>query len=175
MKKFIYFLFVLAVVAAPQFTQAQDDKAPKRPENIGVSDFDTFKNSSFDIYDESGKLKTEATRLDTDVKSYSAGLAAVSVDKLKADLKAIKTVGRSSKELTEKIGSLDEQGKQLLSNAKNVTPKMKSPQATSNTNKSIKGLDASKKNLEAVGTLVSTNTKLLTDELKKRGETVEED
>lgn len=175
MKKFIYFLFVLAVIAAPQFTQAQDDKTPKRPENIGVSDFDVFKNSSFDILDESTKLKTEATRLDTDVKSYSAGLSAVSVDKLKADFKAVRTVGKSSKELTDRIGSLDEEGKQLLTNAKNVNPRTKSPAATKNTNSSIKGLDASKKNLETVSTLVSTNTKLLGDELKKRGETVDLD
>jgi hypothetical protein len=175
MKKIIYFLFVLAVVAAPQFTQAQDDKTPKRPENIDVSDFDTFKNSAFDILDESAKLKTDATKVDTDVKAYASSLSNASLDKLKNDYAAIRGIAKSSKELTAKIGDLDTQGKSLLSSAKNVSPRTKSPAATKNTNSSIKGLDASKKNLEVVGNLVTTNSKLLADELKKRGETVEED
>jgi hypothetical protein len=175
MKKFIYFLFVLAVVAAPQFTQAQDDKTPKRPENIDVSDFDSFKNSSFDILDESAKLKTDANKVDTDVKAYATSLSNASLDKLKNDYAALRGISKSSKELTAKIGELDTQGKSLLSSAKNVNPRTKSPAATKLTNNSIKGLDASKKNLEVVGSLVSTNSKLLADELKKRGETVEED
>lgn len=175
MKKFIYFLFVLAVVAIPQFTQAQDDQAPKRPENIGVSDFDTFKNSSFDILGESAKLKTDATKVDTDIKAYAATLSNASLDKLKNDYAAVRGIAKSSKELTAKIGDLDTQGKSLLSSAKTVSPRTKSPAATSLTNKSIKGLNASKTNLEAVTTLVTANSKLLADELKKRGETVEED
>lgn len=173
MKKILLAVLMLTLTL-PGLTQTQD-APPKRPENMGVSDFDTFKNNSFDILDESTKLKTEATRIDTDVKSYSAGLASVSVDKLKADLKAIRQVGQSSKELSTRIGSLDEQGKELLASAKSVKPMTKSPAATNNTNKSIKGLDVSRKNLDQVTELVSTNTKLLTDELKKRGETVEED
>ncbi len=175
MKKIIYFLFVLAVVAAPQFTQAQDDKTPKRPGNIDVSDFDTFKNSSFDILDESAKLKTDATKVDTDVKAYASSLSNASLDKLKNDYAALRGISKSSKALTAKIGDLDNQGKSLLTSAKNVSPRTKSPAATKNTNASIKGLDASKANLETVTTLVTTNSKILADELKKRGETVEED
>lgn len=175
MKKFIYFLFVLAVVAAPQFIQAQDDKAPKRPENIDVSDFDAFKNNSFDILDESVKLKTDATKVDTDIKAYAATISNANLEKLKEDYASLRRIGKSSKELSAKIGELDTQGKALLSSAKSVSPRTKSPLATKNTNSSIKGLDASKKNLEVVGGLVSANSKLLADELKRRGETVEED
>lgn len=175
MKKLTYFLFVLAFAAAPLFTQAQDDKQPKRPENIGVSDFDTFKNSSFDILDESAQLKTDAAKVEADIKAYSATLSNATLEKLKDDYKALRGISKSSKELTDKIGSLDTDGKNLLSSAKNVTPRTKSPVATSNTNKSIKGLDAAKKNLESVSSIVTTNSKLLSDELKKRGETVEED
>lgn len=175
MKKFIYFLFVLAVAAAPQFAQAQDNQAPKRPGNIDVSDFDTFKNSSFDILDESARLKTDATRIDTDVKAYAATLSNANLEKLKADYTSIRRIAKSSKELTAKIGDLDTQGKSLLTSAKNVSPRTKSPAATRNTNASLKGLDASKDNLEVVGNLVTTNSKLLADELKKRGQTVEEE
>lgn len=175
MKKIIYFLFVLAVVAAPQFTQAQDDKTPKRPENIDVSDFDSFKNSSFDILDESAKLKTDATKVDTDIKAYAATISNANLEKLKGDYASLRQISKSSKELSTKIGDLDTKGKALLSSAKTVSPRTKSPAATKQANTSIKGLDASKKNLEAVTTLVTADSKLLADELKKRGQTVEED
>lgn len=174
MKKLIYFLFVLAV-ALPGLTYAQDAEKAKRPDNIGISDFDVFKNSSFDIQDESAKLKADATKLDTDIKAYSATIAGATLEKLKADYSAVKGIAKSSQDITAKIGDLDTQGKNLLASAKSVNPRTKSPVATSNTNKSVKSLDGSKKNLEAVATLVSTNTKLLADELKKRGETVDEE
>lgn len=175
MKKLIYLLFVLAVVAAPQFTQAQDDKQPKRPENIGVSDFDTFKNSSFDIFDESSQLKVDAAKVETSVKTYAATPSSATLEKLKEDYKALRGVAKSSKELTERIGSLDDEGKNLLTSAKNVSPRTKSPVATKNTNTSIKGLNAAKENLSQVSTIVTTNTKVVADELKKRGVEIEED
>jgi hypothetical protein len=174
MKKYFHLLTLLTVLALPGLLFAQDE-APKRPENMGVSDFDVFKNNSFDILDESAKLKADAARLDTDVKSYSAGLAAVSVEKLKADYKAFRGIGKSSKELSTRITDLNGQSKALLDQAKSLKPMTKSPQATGNTNKSVKGLDASKKNLESVAGLVDGNVKLLADELKKRGESIDED
>lgn len=172
MKKYFYLL--VALVALFPVTVSAQEEAPKRPENIGVSDFDSFKNNSFDILDESASLKKDATRIDGEVKNYAATMSSVTLDKLKTDYKALKGIAESSKALTTKIGDLDNQGKDMLANAKNVTPKLKSPQATKNTNSSIKGLDASKKNLDAVSTLVQNNTKLLAEELKKRGEVVEE-
>lgn len=175
MKKLIYLLFVLAVIAAPQFTQAQDDKEPKRPENIGVSDFDTFKNSSFDILDESTQLKTDAAKVEASVKTYAATPSSATLEKLKEDYQALRGISKSSKALTDKIGGLDTEGKSLLTSAKNVSPRTKSPLATKNTNTSIKGLNAAKENLSQVSTIVTTNTKVVADELKKRGVEIEED
>ena len=175
MKKYFYPMFILVVAALPGLLNAQDDANAKRPENIGVSDFDSFKNNSFDIMDESTKLKTDATRIDSEVKNYAATISTVTLDKLKTDYNALRGIGKSSKALSAKIGDLDSQGKNLLASAKNVSPRTKSPAATNNTNKSIKGLETSRKNLDAVTTLVQENTKLLSEELKKRGEVVEED
>jgi hypothetical protein len=174
MKKYVYLIIVLFAFVASVQAQ-EEDKTPKRPENMGVSDFDTFKNNSFDILDESAKLKTDATKVDTDVKSYAGGLAGASLDKLKSDYKALRGISKSSNELSTRITQLNDQSKVMLESAKNVKPMTKSPQATGNTNKSVKGLNASKKNLDSVAALVTDNTKLLADELKKRGEEIEED
>jgi hypothetical protein len=170
MKKYACFV-LLFVVLVYQSVSAQDD-TPKRPENIGVSDFDTFKNNSFDIMDESAKLKKDATRIDSEMKG--GVLAGVSVEKLKQDYKALKGISTSSQALSDKITQLNDQGKQMLENAKNVNPKFKAPAATSSTNKSIKGLDTARKNLDATSDLVKNNISLLANELKSRGETIDE-
>jgi Skp family chaperone for outer membrane proteins len=167
MKKFTLFLLTLFATAA----FAQDPV--KRPENVGIGDFDTFKNTSFDSQDESIDLNKNANKLDQEIKGYAGVLSTISVPKLKADLAALREIHQSQKALRQKLGSLDEQGKTLVSKAKEVTPKLKVPQATGNTNKSIKALEATRKNLDGVTGLITSNSKLLIDELKKRGETVE--
>jgi hypothetical protein len=170
MKKFLYTLLILCAIT--ELSVAQD--APKRPENIGVSDFDGFKNNSFDILDESTKLKQDATQIDKEIKGGAAGvLSSLSVEKLRQDYKALTGISKSSQALVEKMGDLDNQGKQLLTNAKNVNPRTKSPVATSNTNKSIKGLEMARKNLDATSALVEENSKLILEELNNRGESVD--
>ncbi|MDL5049261.1 hypothetical protein QQ054_24920 [Oscillatoria amoena NRMC-F 0135] len=162
---------LISVFAFVTIVSAQGDAPPKRPENIGVSDFDGFKNNSFDILDESTSLKNDATRIDNEIKG--GVLSSLTVDKIRQDIKALRGIGESSQALVAKIGDLDEQGKTLLSNAKNVSPKTKAPAATNSTNKSIKGLEVARKNLDVTATLVKTNTDLLVNELKSRGESVD--
>ncbi len=169
MKKHIgLFLGVFALVCT---AAAQGDAPPKRPDNIGVSDFDGFKNNSFDILDESTRLKNDATRIDNEIKG--GVLSSMTVDKIRQDVRALRGISESSQALTQKIGELDEQGKTLLSNAKNVNPKTKAPAASNNTNKSVKGLEVARKNLDVTATLVQSNTELLVNELKARGEKVD--
>jgi hypothetical protein len=169
MKKYVS-LFI-CVCALNSGVIAQNDAPPKRPDNIGVSDFDGFKNNSFDILDESTQLKADVTRIDNEIKG--GVLSSLTVDKIRQDIKALRGIGASSQALTQKIGDLDEQGKTLLSNAKNVNPKTKAPAASNNTNKSIKGLEVARKNLDVTTSLVKANTDLLVNELKARGESVD--
>lgn len=169
MKKMIG-LFV-CIFAVSGIGQAQSEAPPKRPDNIGVSDFDGFKNNAFDILDESVSLKNDATRIDNEIKG--GVLASLTVDKIRQDIKALRGISESSQALTQKIGNLDEQGKTLLSNAKNVNPRTKAPAASNNTNKSIKGLEAARKNLDVTASLVKANTDLLVNELKSRGVSVD--
>jgi hypothetical protein len=168
--KNIFGLFV-CLFAVSGLATAQNEAPPKRPDNIGVSDFDGFKNNSFDILDESTRLKNDATRIDNEIKG--GVLASMTVDKIRQDIKALRGISESSQALTQKLGDLDEQGKTLLSNAKNVNPRTKAPAATNNTNKSIKGLEVARKNLDATASLVKANTDLLVNELKSRGESVD--
>jgi hypothetical protein len=162
------FVCIFALVAT---VKAQTEAPPKRPDNIGISDFDGFKNNAFDILDESTRLRNDATRIDNEIKG--GVLASMTVDKIRQDIKALRGISESSQALTQKIGDLDEQGKSLMANAKNVNPKTKAPAASNNTNKSIKGLEAARKNLDATVSLVKTNTDLLVNELKSRGESVD--
>lgn len=169
MKK-IFGLFI-CLFAVSGIAAAQSEAPPKRPDNIGVSDFDGFKNNAFDILDESTRLKNDAARIDNEIKG--GVLASMTVDKIRQDIKALRGISEASQALTQKIGDLDEQGKALLSNAKNVNPRTKAPAATNNTNKSIKGLEVARKNLDATASLVKANTDLLVNELKSRGESID--
>lgn len=169
MKKILSPFFFLLIC---QILTAQD-QPPRRPDNIGVSDFDSFKNNAFDIVDESNRLKNDALRIDNEIKNAGSVLTSFSVDKIRQDIRALRGIKQSSEALVEKIGSLDEEGKALLSNARNVNPRTKAPAATSNTNRSIQGLDYARKNLKTVADLVESNTKKLADELKARGEDIE--
>lgn len=169
MKKILFAFLVLNVV---QLATAQE-QPPRRPDNIGVSDFDSFKNNAFDIVDESTRLKNDATRIDNEIKNAGSVLTSFSVDKIRQDIRALRGIKQSSEVLADRIGKLDEEGKTLLNNAKNVNPRTKAPAATNNTNRSIQGLDFARKNLKVVADLVESNTKKLTDELKSRGEDIE--
>ncbi|GIV37840.1 MAG: hypothetical protein KatS3mg032_2219 [Cyclobacteriaceae bacterium] len=165
---------ILICAAGWLLSAAAQDQPPRRPDNIGISDFDSFKNNAFDILDESVKLKTDATRIDNDIKNAGSILTNFSVDKIRQDIRALRGIRQSSEALKEKVAGLDEEGKTLLSNAKNVNPRIKAPAATSNTNRSLQGLDYARKNLQAVADLVQNNTKILVDELKARGEDIEQ-
>ncbi|SMD32373.1 hypothetical protein SAMN04488029_0718 [Reichenbachiella faecimaris] len=163
-------LFALLTVILCFSLSAQDLAEPK---DIGVSEYDNFKKSSFDIMKESATLKESATTVDNEVKTYSGAMNTIGIDKLKQNYKALKegteAVGTLSKELAE----LNGKSQDVLSNAKGIKPKMKSVGAVKNTNKSIQALDASKADLSATKELLSNNLKLIGDELKSRGEIIE--
>lgn len=162
---------LILVFLCPVFVMAQDDI--KRPKNVGISDFDNFKNSSFDVREESGSLNEDVTKLDGEIKNYSGVMNTIGVAKLKEDLAALKGSKDAVAKLNDKIGDLDNEGKTLVQNAKQVKPKLKSVSATKNTNKSIKGLGLAKNDLTSVSSLLETDIKLLSDELKTRGEIIE--
>lgn len=173
MKKSILFVMFTCIFFLPGIMLAQDKEDVERPKDIGVSDFDNFKNTSFDIKDESATLKESVTHIDKEIKNYSGIINTIGVQKLKDDVKALYESQDAVKKLNEKIGKLDDQSKALLENAKNVSPKTKSLSATKNTDKSTKGLAIAKDDLKAVTNLLETDIKLINDELKARGEPIE--
>src|SRR5690349_3074984 len=134
-----FFFLSIAVIAQDADKDKDKEKGPpKRPENIGVGDFDSFKNSAFDSQDQSLKLKENTEKIDKEIKGYSGVLSTISGPKLRDDFNALMAINKSQKELRQQLGALDEKGKAMVSSAKDVTPKLKAPAATNNTNKSIK-------------------------------------
>src|SRR6185436_11980961 len=118
------FLILFFAVAA----SAQE----KRPSNIGVGDYDDFKNNSFDINEQSHKASQDLATLDKEIKGYAGVVSTLDVQKLKKDYSAIVGLNKFSKEIAGKITQLDDQGKRLVDGAKDVTPKLKSMSAASN-------------------------------------------
>jgi hypothetical protein len=150
---------------------AQDEEPLKRPSDIKVADYDEFKNTSFDTYDESVQLAKNVAIIDNDVKNYAGVMKSVLTPKLQKDLKALIEIKNSSEALRTKISSLDEKGKDLAANSKKAG--IKAPAAGKNTNSSVAALNKSRSHLDNIGDLLNADMKLLKDELKTRGEPVE--
>lgn len=149
------------------------DKTLSRPADIGESEFDSFKNSAFSVYEESTKLKRDLTHIDTEIKEYSGVMSTVSTEKIKGHYRALTGISKEVESVNANIAELDNKGKDMVTNASKVTPKMKSVKASSNTKKSMEGLDVSKNNLKSITDMLTADTKLLADELKSRGEPIE--
>lgn len=151
------------------FAFAQDEV--NRPSDIKVGEYDNFKNTSFDTFNESMKLKDNLNTIDKEVKSYAGVWKSILTPKLIENVKALVAIKDSGESLKSKIEGLEPQAKDLLNNAKKAG--FKAPAATKNTNSSVSALSKSKDNLSYILDLANTDTKLIKDELKARGEPIE--
>jgi methyl-accepting chemotaxis protein len=170
--KRIYFILMLFSLFLIEPTLAQD-KSVSRPTDIGESEFDNFKNSAFNVMEESTKLKRDLTHVDDEIKSYGGVLSEVATDKLKGHYQALTGIRKETEAVNANISQLDDKGKEMVASASKVTPKMKSIKATANTKKSVEGLDVAKGNMKAIADMLQEDTKLLATELKSRGEPIE--
>jgi len=139
----------------------------ERPKNIGNSDFDGFKNSSFDIYYNAHKLDKNLKTIEGNLVKYAEDKDNIDFESLRKDIKALKNTKESVKELSADLKSLDDKSKSMVKNAKNVKPRTKTPKAVKNTDKSVKVLNDAKTTLKTVSdnqvTLIKTATELLGD------------
>lgn len=171
MKKLFFTILAFSLlIAAPLMAQ---DKTVSRPADIGESEFDEFKNSSFNVMEESTKLKENLTHVDKEIKEYSGVMSTVSTDKIKGHYKALTGIRSEAQAVNTNIAQLDDKGKDMVSNASKVTPKMKSIKATANTKKSVEGLEVAKSNMKSITEMLQEDTQLLATELKSRGEPIE--
>ena len=181
MKKSFTLYILLGVFLSLGVLQAQDDEDKKkkkekeveRPKDSGVADYDNFKNNSFDVLDESKSLLENVTHIDNEIKGYSGVMNTIGKEKLMKNLSAIKDSKSTVETLLKKIGELSKTGQELLTNVKSVSPKTKSLSASKNTKTSNSGLDTSKGHLKDIIHLLVADLKLITDELKSRGEVIE--
>ncbi|MEN8121470.1 MAG: hypothetical protein ABFS35_14050 [Bacteroidota bacterium] len=122
----------------------------KRPANIGNSDFDSFKNSSFDIYFNAHKMDQNLKKIEENLAKYAEDKENIDMNSLTEDIKALKKTKESTKELTTDLKALDDKSQSMVKNAKNIKPKTKAPKAVKNTNKSVDALKDAKKTLKEV-------------------------
>ena len=171
MKRFILLLTTMTLLVVSSVSA--QDKTVQRPSDIGESEFDNFKNNSFNVLEESTKLKRDLTHVDDEIKSYGGVLSEVATDKLKGHYQALTGIKKETESVKSNLAELDDKGKDMVANASKVTPKMKSIKATANTKKSVEGLDVAKGNLKAITDMLAEDTKLIAEELKSRGEPIE--
>jgi seryl-tRNA synthetase len=171
MKAFVKKMSLIIVLLMPQLISAQNENKPlEKPKDIGISEFDVFKNNSFSIYSETKRIEAEVKLLDKDIKSYAADFKNVELEKLKKDYKALKSLQKQLPALEDDIKKISPQSEALLAKTKDISPKQKSIGAIGNTNKSVKALDQAKQNLKDISDILKSDTELLHQALKDRGE-----
>ena len=126
MKKLIL-LIAVAMFSAPLLLSAQDEELEK-PKDVGVAEFDEFKNTSFSIYKNSLKFKTMAENGDKFTKDD------------------VNDVTKLQDDLTK----LQEKTEAMLKNAGNVKPMTKAPKVTKIVKASAKALKVSAENLKYI-------------------------
>ena len=83
-------LLIFGIIITPIILMGQDEI--KRPKNIGVSDFDSFKNTSFDIREESATLSENVGVIDNEIKNYAGIINTIGVEKLKTNTRTKATI-----------------------------------------------------------------------------------
>ena len=153
--KTVYMLIVLAGLFFATMNQAfaqRDDKYGDldRPDNIGNSDFDNFKNSSFDVYFNVGKLDENLKKVETNLVEYQKDKSNINVSSVRSDIKSLNEIGEALVKLQTETTSLKDKSEEMVKGAKNFTPKLKAPKAISNTNKSVTALDQTNDRLKVL-------------------------
>jgi prefoldin subunit 5 len=123
----------------------------KRPANMGDSEYDSFKNSSFDVYFNTCKLDANLKKIEGNLVGYQQDKDNIDFKSLRSDIKALREINEAIPDLKNELKGLKGKSENLAKNAKNVKPKMKAPKAVKNTKKSIEALDKAK---EKMGSLV---------------------
>ncbi len=143
------FLMINSISLSAQTLDSYGDM--KRPANVGNSDFDSFKNSSFDVYFNSHKLDKNLKVVEGNLAKYAEDKDNIDFKSLKEDIKALKKTKDSAKELSADLKTLDDKSSTMVKNAKDFKPRTKAPKAIKNTDKSVKALNDAKKTLKIVG------------------------
>jgi hypothetical protein len=132
---------------------AQDEKYGdlKRPDNVGDASFDNFKNSSFDIYYNVGKLDENLKKVETNLIAYKKDPKNVDFNSLKTDIKSLNEINEALPKLQTEVTALKDKSETMVKDAKNFSPKMKAPKAIKNTDQSVKALDQANDRLKILG------------------------
>jgi len=169
MKSLTCFLFLLlfsAFYISGQTTKEEAQKL-KRPGDCGVSQYDDFKNSSFNLLSELLKTDTNYEQIKGDISGYVEGEKEVTVDGVKGDITRLKKLKGSLESMDERVATLATDGNDLLQNATKVKPVTKVKAATDNTKDSMQAVDLSKKMIDEMSGQVEEDIKSLTDLIPK--------
>jgi hypothetical protein len=149
------YLILLSMMCLLYFGQAfaqTDDKYGdlKRPDNIGDSDFDNFKNSAFDIYFNVGKLDENLKKVESNLVEYQKDKSNINFTSLKSDIKSLNEINDALAKLQTETAALKSKSETMVKEAKNISPKTKAPKAIGNTNKSVTALDQANDRLKVL-------------------------
>lgn len=173
---FLALVLLFGLVAGATGQDAREEaKKLQRPKDCGISDYDAFKNASFNLLGEVKKSDINYDKIKTDIAGYLEGDKQATVDGVKSDINRLKSLNKSMQVMDDRVKKLTQEGNDLLQNAKNVKPVTKVKAATSNTKTSIKAVDVSKDLMKEMGGTIEEDITKLKDKVTALGGSVEEE
>lgn len=156
-------LMILAVSAVTVFAQTTVEQAEelKKPVDCGVDQYDSFKNSAFDLKDDLLKSTKNHEQLSADIRLYETGEREKNTINLAGDAAKMRQLKNSMGDFDDRVNTLASEGKGLADNVAKVKPITKVKQATENTKKSMKAVDVSKSLLKELKTNVEKDLETL--------------
>ena len=172
-------MLTLLFAFSPLLTNGQSarEEANKlqRPKDCGISDYDSFKNASFNLLGEVKKTDVNYANVKKDIDGYLTGGKEATVDGVKSDINRMKAILKSIQDMDDRVKRLTEEGNDLLQNAKDVRPVTKVKAATDNTKDSIKAVDVSKDLMKELTETITGDLDKLVEKVTELGGTVEDE
>jgi hypothetical protein len=170
----LLFAFSFTLTSSGQSAREEANKL-QRPKDCGVTDYDSFKNASFNLLGEVKKTDLNYAKVKTDIDGYLTGGKEATVDGVKSDINRMKAILKSIEDMDDRVKRLTEEGNDLLQNAKDVKPVTKVKAATSNTKDSIKAVDVSKDLMKELTETATGDLDKLVEKVTELGGSVDDE
>jgi len=156
-------------------TAREEAQKLERPKDCGVSRYDDFKNSSFNLLADILKTDLNYEKLKIDIGGYLSGGKDTTVSGVNTDVNKLKAILKAVKAMDDRVKKLVADGNELLQNAADIKPVTAANQASSNPKTSMKAVELSDKLMHEITNTVSRDIEVLVKKITDLGGTVEEE
>jgi len=156
-------------------TTMEKAKKLERPKDCGVSNYDHFKNSSFNLLEEVLKTDKNYKKTRTEIRGYLSGEKEATRNGIDTEINKAKAVLKSVQAMDERVKKLTADGNKLSHDIAGIEPPGASRQASYNTKTSMDAVHLSDNLMHAIADTVTLDIQVLVHKITTLEGTVKEE